>query len=95
MKADVRDRIELPNNAGAVTLYDWMADEVRDGRNLIRRDANGAELWRATPPLRSGLKDCFTNMTWDGEKLSAYPFSGYEVVVDVTTGEVTVTAFTK
>lgn len=93
MNAEVRQRIQFADG-GAITLYDWMAEEVRDGRNLIRTDASGVELWRATPPLGS-QNDCFTNILPDPYQLKAGTWSGYEVAIDMDTGDVTVLAFTK
>jgi len=93
MDAEIRQRIQLADG-GAITLYDWMAEDVRDGRNLIRTDASGREVWRATPPL-SGQNDCFTNILPDQHRLKAGTWSGYEVAVDVETGKVSVLTFTK
>lgn len=93
MNAEIRHRIQFADG-GAITLYDWMAEEVRDGRNLIRTDASGNELWRATPP-HSGNNDCFTHIIPDPHQLKASTWSGYEVAIDLATGEVTVLTFTK
>lgn len=71
-----------------------MAEDVRDGRNLIRTTASGRELWRATPPF-IGQNDCFTNILFDPHHLKAWTWSCYEVAIDVDTGEVTVLTFTK
>lgn len=94
--AEILERARLLNDA-TVTLYDWMADEVRDGRNLIATDRDGAELWRAKPvgygdPER---KDCFTAIRWDGVNLTAYTWSCCKVSVNPDSGGVTVLEFTK
>jgi hypothetical protein len=94
--AEILERARLLNDA-TVTLYDWMADDVRDGRNLIATDRNGVELWRAKPvnfgdPDR---QDCFTAIRWDGVNLTAYTRSCYKVSIDPNSGEVTILAFTK
>ena len=91
INADILERARLLNDA-TVTLYDWMADDVRNGRNLVATDRNGAEIWRAKPVIS---KDCFTAIRWDGVSLTAYTWSGYKVCVDPDTGEVTVLEFTK
>ncbi len=97
MTAAVFQSVTLPERQGTVTLYDWMADEVSDGRNLIRTDDKGVELWRAKPPLFDSTthEDCFTNVMWDGSALTAHSFTGYRVAVDLDTGQVTVLEFTK
>ena len=94
MSPQVLDRIDLPKNAGAVTLYDWMAEEVRDGRNLVKVDQDGRVLWKATPPL-SGRQDCFTKMHWDGQTPTAHTWSCYRVSIDIDDGNVTILEFTK
>ena len=90
----VLDRIDLPDNAGSITLYDWMAKEVEDGRNLIRVDPDGRVLWQAEPPL-PGKRDCFTSMQWDGKTLTAFTWSSYKVSIDMQDGTVTVLYFEK
>ena len=94
--AEILERARLLNDA-TVTLYDWMADEVRDGRNLIATDRNGVELWRAKPVNYGDLErqDCFTAIRWDGVNLTAHTWSCYRVSVDPDSGEVTVLEFTK
>lgn len=94
--ADILERARLLNDA-TITLYDWMADDVRDGRNLVATDRHGAELWRAKPVIFNDPRqeDCFTAIRWDGASLTAYTWSGYKVSVDPDSGEVTVLEFTK
>ena len=97
MQPAILNRIELPGNLGAITLYDWMADEVRDGRNLIRTTPDGQEVWRAEPPFyhEAGQQDCFTQVAWDGNNLSAHTWSCFRVAVDLDSGQVETLAFTK
>ena len=97
MKASVVDQFVLPNQLGSITLYDWMADEVRDGRNLIRTDQSGREMWRAEPTHYGdrGTEDCFTKMDWDGHHLTAFTWTCYRVAIDIETGVVTTIGFTK
>lgn len=95
MEAPILQADALPDG-GAVTLYDWMAAEVRDGRNLIRTDASGSEMWRAEPTFfGSGQEDCFTQFERQGEGLVAWTWSGYRVSVNLGTGAVQTLEFTK
>lgn len=96
VNAEIFERARLLNDL-TVTLYDWMAEDVKDGRNLIATDRRGAEVWRAKPVTfdHPATKDCFTAIRWDGVSLRAYTWSCYEVSVDADTGEVTVLSFTK
>jgi hypothetical protein len=91
MAGQVIDRVDL-DRAGSILLYDWMAEEVKDGRNLMRVDAEGQILWKALPP---DIKDCFTRIEWDGQALTANTWSCYRVAIDPENGEVTVLEFTK
>jgi hypothetical protein len=97
MQAAVIEIIELPEALGTVTLYDWMADEVRDGCNLSRTQADGKEVWRAEPPFygQAGQQDCFTHVAWDGTNLSGQTWSGFRVIVDLDSGQVKTVTFTK
>lgn len=96
VNAGILERARLLNDL-TVTLYDWMGEDVRDGRNLIATDPQGVEVWRAKPVIFGDPRheDCFTSMQWDGENLTAFTFSGYKVRVDRNDGSVTVLAFTK
>ena len=86
------DRIDLPDGAGGIVLYDWMSDDMNDGRNLVNIDSQGRIVWKASPP---GTQDSFTHMTWDDETLAANTWSGYRVGVEMQNGRVTVREFTK
>ena len=96
VNAEILERARLLNDA-TVTLYDWMAEEVRDGRNLIATDRHGNELWRATPVMAGdpNRQDCFTSIRWDGISLNAFTWSCYKVSVNPDDGSVTVLEFTK
>jgi hypothetical protein len=97
MDAVILDQVELPDGMGSVKLYDWMADEVQDGRNLVRYDQGGCEVWRAGPALygTADRTDCFTAIAWDGTTLSGHTWSGYKMLIDLQDGAVTTLTFTK
>ncbi|RXF73014.1 hypothetical protein EK403_12830 [Hansschlegelia zhihuaiae] len=94
MSGPVIDRVNLADKAGSILLYDWMAEDVKDGRNLMRVDIKGNVLWKASPPT-TGMQDCFTHVQWDGRALTANTWSCYHAGVDLENDEVTVLAFTK
>ncbi|MEO5322304.1 hypothetical protein PV773_03170 [Mesorhizobium sp. CC13] len=71
-----------------------MAEDMQDGCNLMRMDAESHILWKASPPIK-GMQDCFTEVQWDGQNLTAGTWSGYRVSIDPENGEVTVLGFTK
>ena len=88
MDAPIIDRIQLPGGRGTVILYDWTAEEVCDGRNLVLTDPNGVEIWRAEPPNSAGGDDCFIKIEWDGERLSAFAWSCARVAIDLSSGAI-------
>lgn len=96
VNAEIFERAKLLNDL-TVTLYDWMAEEVRDGRNLIATDRHGLEVWRAKPVFFDdpSCEDCFTAVRWDGARLTAHTMSCYKVSVDPDTGELSDIEFTK
>lgn len=96
MNAEIFERARLLNDL-TVTLYDWMAEDVRDGRNLIATNRDGVEVWRAKPVVFNDPRqqDFFTSIRWDGVSLTAFTFSCYKVSVDPDSGDVTILEFTK
>ena len=96
VKAEIFEQAKLLNDL-TVTPYDWMAEDVRDGRNLIATDRGGAEVWRVKPVIFNDpqRQDCFTSIRWDGVNLTAHTWSCYKVSVDADTGDVTILEFTK
>lgn len=94
MSARVMDRLDLAGDAGSIVLYDWMAEEVKYGRNLMRLDANGQVRWKATP-IQPSAWDYFVAIQRDSGAFTANTWSGYQVGVDLENGDVTVLFFTK
>ena len=93
MSGQIINCVDLPEEAGSIVLYDWMSDDVKDGRNVMRVDAEDGILLRASPPTTS-IKDCFAQMRWDGQALTANTRSCYRTGVDVHDAGVTVVEFT-
>ncbi|WP_395675966.1 hypothetical protein [Inquilinus sp.] len=44
MSGQIIDRVDLSDVAGSIVLYDWMSDDVKHGRNLVRVDREGSVL---------------------------------------------------
>jgi outer membrane protein assembly factor BamB len=95
MSDKIMDRIDLPDGEGSILLYDYMLEEVKDGRNLIRVDASGRIVWKASLPPVSANADCFVAVDLRGGKLTANTHSCYLVAVDIENGHSTVLTFTK
>lgn len=94
MSGQIIDRIDIADVAGSIILYDWMAEELKDGCNLMRVDADGNIIWKASPPT-TGVQDCFTCISWDGRTLTANTWCGYRMRIDIQEGVVTILEFTK
>ncbi len=95
MSSGIMDRIDLPDGGGSILLCDYMPEEVKDGRNLMRVNAGGDIVWKASLPSVSAFPDCFVAVRLEGGKLVANTFSGYLVAVDIEDGRPAVLAFTK
>lgn len=73
-----------------------MADEVKNGQNLMLVDHAGNIVWKAVPPTQGkGMQDCFTYLQWDGQTLTANTWSCFRVMIDLQDGNVTILEFTK
>lgn len=95
MSNRIMDRIDLSDDRGSILLYDYMLEEVKDGRNLMRVSASGDIVWKASLPFVSAIPDCFVEIRLEGGKLIANTYSCYLVAVDIEDGRSTVLAFTK
>ena len=77
-----------------VVLYDYMAfPRELPARNLFAYRPNGTLLWRAAD-IGHGPVDAYTNIISE-KPLVVGNFAGYECTVDVRTGQVRSTRFTK
>jgi hypothetical protein len=63
-------------------------------RNLIRVSANGAVVWRADLPARSG-NDSYVAVQWAGPQLVANTWTAYSVHIDANSGQIISAEFTK
>ena len=94
MSGQVIDRIDLPDAKGSIVLYDWMSDDVKDGRNLVKVDPEGHTLWKATPPTRA-CKTASPGCSGTAKPSPPNTWSGYRVGIDLQSGGTTVLKFTK
>ena len=60
--------------------------------NFFRLGPNDEVIWQSKT-LRSG--DLFTKISWDGVRLLAWTWEGYQLSIDPITGKVTDSVFTK
>jgi hypothetical protein len=78
----------------AIVLLD--PDACRSGsfRNLLRVSANGSVMWQAELPDRQG-NDAYVAVRWAGAQLLANTWSTYLVRLDVESGRILESTFTK
>ena len=78
-----------------VVIYDHMAFPQGDpARNLFAYSASSGQLaWRANG-IGAGATDAYTNILSE-RPLTIGNFAGYSCIIELGTGEVLVTAFTK
>lgn len=93
MSERIVDRIALPDSTTSIVLYDYMDEEFRDGRNIVKIDECGNVLWRATPP--GGCSDCFMTVCMEGDEIIAHTWNCFRVRIDRDSGAVTILEFTK
>ncbi len=61
--------------------------------NVLRCGSNGSIVWMAELPEKSG--DAYTNIEWHEQNLRAFSWSGFSVILDVETGKILSSVFTK
>jgi len=71
-------------------------DEMQQGnfRNLIRISVGGGVVWRAELPAGQA-NDAYVDVHWEDRLLVAHTWSANRVVIDVDTGRISATTFTK
>jgi len=94
MSARKLSQVPIPASCDTIVLLDWMSDEAKDGRNLVRMTPEGQVVWRATPP-ENAPQDSFVAVEWEGDVLTANTWNCCRVTVDVDSGAITVLYFTK
>jgi hypothetical protein len=75
-----------------------MLAPIQSFRNLLRCKSDGSIIWIAELPEiynYSTIGDVYTHVAWDDQKLKAFSWSCYSVVLDPKTGKIITTQFTK
>jgi hypothetical protein len=74
----------IPDSDDVLVLLDY-ASEAKVFPNLLRRRADGTEVWRAAPPDPSG-PDAWVAARIDRDTVIANSWSGWHVILDLATG---------
>jgi hypothetical protein len=85
--------LPVPGTPDAIVLLS--PDAQLNGRfgNLLRMSPDGSVSWQVEPPFQND--DAFVAVAWVGDKLIANTWSCFRVAVDVNTGRLLETLFTK
>ncbi len=77
-----------------LVIFDYMNYEKgKPASNLVAFDKEGKELWKAENPTTLAT-DAYTNFL-DGDSLRVGNFAGYSCEIDIDTGRVIESTFTK
>jgi hypothetical protein len=87
-------RLDVPFSRDSIVLLNR---SIEPHSNLLRCHRDGSILWIAIfPPYTFvHVDDLYTFVAWDKEKLTAYACSGFHVILDLKTGEILESRFTK
>lgn len=75
--------VAIPGSSDQLVLTDYMG-ATPDRGNLARVREDGTEAWRVVPRILS--QDTWTTARIEGERIIAYTWSGWDVVLDLDTG---------
>lgn len=87
-------RFTIPGTRDVVVLAGWMDAPTEAVANLSRRRADGTLVWQAEPPVPA-TADAWVSAQVNRAVVRACSWSGYEVDLDVATGEALVVRFTR
>ncbi len=94
IKTRPRDMVQrVPGTSDELVLIDYMAGP-QVFANLFRRKTDGAEVWRAAPPVGAN-PDAWVDARIEGDHVVAQTWSGWTVVLDLASGMEQDRAFTK
>ncbi len=88
--------IALPGTSDAIVLWKAVHNRhnARNDYNLVRLDSRGEIIWTAQLPELTNPDD-FVDVSFHGNVLAANTWSCFLVTLDVNTGKLLTSAFTK
>jgi len=86
---DVEKILPIPENTDLIVLLSHKISF----RNILRCHPNGKIVWLAELPTDSN--DVYTHIDWNGNSLTANSWSCFYVTLDINTGKILSSAFTK
>lgn len=86
--------LTIPHSEDCIVLLAyWKGPEGRAFRNLLRCRQDGSVVWRAELPVLGS--DEYVEAEWTSNGLTAYSGSGFAVHLDLDTGRILSSIFTK
>ena len=86
---EIKTLLSIPNSEDSIV----MLNHQQAFQNVLRCSSNGSIVWVAELPEKSG--DVYTNLEWHKQKLRAFSWSCFSVTLDVETGKILSSVFTK
>lgn len=85
---EIKMLLSIPNSGDSIV----MLNHQQAFQNVLRCSSNGSIVWLAELPEKSG--DVYTNLEWHKQKLRAFSWSCFSVILDVETGKILSSVFT-
>jgi hypothetical protein len=86
---EIKTLLSIPNSDDAIV----MLNHKQAFQNVLRCNSSGSIVWMAELPEKSG--DVYTNLDWHEKKLIAFSWSCFIVLLDIETGKILSSVFTK
>ncbi len=86
---EIKTLLSVPHSDDSIVMLHYK----KEFRNVLRCSSNGSVVWVAELPQQS--HDVYTNLDWHEQKLRAFSWSCFSVILDVETGKILSSVFTK
>ena len=86
---EIKILLSIPNSEDSIVMLNYK----QAFQNIFRCSPNGSIVWMAELPEKSG--DVYTNLEWHEQRLRAFSWSCFSVILDVETGKILSSVFTK
>ena len=89
-------RIEIPGSSDFVQLLPFgTPGKPKQFRNLSRYSSSGDPVWTADLPTNVALSDAYVDVALEDGRLFAWSWSCYRVELNIDTGKIETSVFTK
>ena len=95
---EIKASLSAPNSDDSIVMLNYK----QAFQNILRCNSSGLIVWIAELPEKSGFPkyikesaDVYVHLAWDKQNLRAASASGFSVILDVETGKILSSVFTK